>query len=281
MSAPRPPRFDRHDPDDRSRRSEPQAGAEGGRRIAEALRAGRRVAMFLDYDGTLREIEADPAAAAPTPAVRAVLDALAREGRADVTIISGRTQQDLEAFVGGYPFGLIAEHGATVRRPRSREWEHLDRGLSYPWLAEAREVLREYSGSLPGSFVEEKRTSLVWHYRRADAAAGERSATHLAGRLAPLAAQYSLNVRHGKKIVEVTASEVNKGAAVTRLLHDPHRPYDLVVVAGDDLTDASMFALDVPDLISIQVGWGDTRARYQLPDPAALRGFLTSALSDE
>ena len=54
---------------------------------------GKRVALFLDYDGTLRELVRDPAAAAPTPQVREVLDRLAlRCGEnLDVTIISGRT----------------------------------------------------------------------------------------------------------------------------------------------------------------------------------------------
>ena len=182
--------------------------------------AGRRLAMFLDYDGTLREIEADPAAAAPTPAVSAVLDALARDGRADVTIISGRTPQDLEAFLGRYPFGIIAEHGATVRRPHSGEWEHLDQGLSYEWLAEVRDVMSGYASSLPGSFVEEKRTSLVWHFRRCDEGEGGRKARQLADQLAPHAARHGLSVRHGKKIIEVTPTAVSKGAAVLRVIDE-------------------------------------------------------------
>ena len=83
-------------------------------RFADALARGRRVALFLDYDGTLREIERDPAAARPNDAVVALLDRLRGRTNLDVTIISGRTPRDLESFLGGYPpFGLIAEHGAT------------------------------------------------------------------------------------------------------------------------------------------------------------------------
>lgn len=256
------------------------AGAAAGRRIAEALRRGSRVAMFLDYDGTIREIEANPGAAAPTPAVSAVLDALDRDGRADVTIISGRTPQDLEAFLGGYRFGLIAEHGATVRRPHSREWENLDGNLSYIWMEELRDVLRGYAASLPGSFVEEKRTSLVWHYRRCDPEAGERKARELAGALATVAARHALSVRQGKKIVEVTPSTVNKGAAVMRVLGGLPGHYELVVVVGDDLTDESMYGLDVPNLVSIKVGQGETGARYQLIDPAELRELLGRAIQE-
>src|SRR5690606_14944830 len=63
-------------------------------RILETLRAGRRVAMFLDYDGTLREIERDPSAATPTRAVRQTLERLAGHGGIDLTLISGRRAED-------------------------------------------------------------------------------------------------------------------------------------------------------------------------------------------
>jgi len=75
-------------------------------RIAGALGAGRRVAAFLDYDGTLREIEHDPPAAAPTPEVSDLLDCLSHNDRLAVTIVSGRTARDLQAVLGHYPLGL-------------------------------------------------------------------------------------------------------------------------------------------------------------------------------
>jgi len=34
-----------------------------GNHIARAMSASKRIALFLDYDGTLREIEREPAAA--------------------------------------------------------------------------------------------------------------------------------------------------------------------------------------------------------------------------
>src|SRR5688500_18356521 len=155
-----PPSFplDDRPSDDRSGSPEDDVSSEAGRRMAEVLRGGLRVALFLDYDGTLREIEPDPAAAAPTPAVRELLDALAADARLDVTIVSGRTPRDLDAFVGGYPFGMIAEHGASVRPPRSRAWEHLGDAAGDAtgdaWRAEVLALMRARVESTPGSFVE-------------------------------------------------------------------------------------------------------------------------------
>ena len=79
-------------------------------------------------------------------------------------------------------------------------------------------------------------------------------------------------IRHGRKIVEITPTHMNKGAAVRRILEE--KKYDLVLVAGDDQTDESMFRLDVPNLITVRVGDGETRAKYQIPTPAAFRRFL-------
>src|SRR5439155_6133602 len=42
--------------------------------LLEAIAQGQRVALFLDYDGTLREIERDPDEARPNEPVRTILD---------------------------------------------------------------------------------------------------------------------------------------------------------------------------------------------------------------
>jgi trehalose 6-phosphate synthase/phosphatase len=250
---------------------------EAGERLGAALRAStKRIALFLDYDGTLREIERDPAAAAPHLAVRSLLGRFAERRNVDVTIISGRTPRDLEAMLGAYPFGLVAEHGASVRRANSKEWVDLDHNVSYRWKPEIMKVLRLYEASTPGSFVEDKRTSLVWHYRRADAEFGSWKAKQLVEELGALTASEPIQVRHGQKIVEIVATQVNKAAAILHLLED--KEYDLIVAAGDDATDESMFRLDLRNLITIKVGEGETRGRYRLPSPESLRRLLNESL---
>ena len=250
--------------------------AEAQRRLADAIAQRKRVALFLDYDGTLREIVTDPAAAAPTPAMLDLLHRLVGLAGVDVTIISGRTAADLDRFVGGFPFALVAEHGADVRPANGRAWARMDHDVNYGWKAQVRPVLDLFAASTPGSFIEDKRTSLVWHYRRADPEFGAWKANQLAAELAAVSANQPVTVRHGKKIVEATAAEVNKGAAVDRLIHG--QGYDLVVCAGDDATDETMFRLTVAELMSVRVGRGDTRAAYRVADPAAFRQWLGAAL---
>jgi trehalose 6-phosphate phosphatase len=85
-------------------------------------------------------------------------------------------------------------------------------------------------------------------------------------------------VRHGRRMVEVTAPENNKGSAVGRLL-EQNDNYQLALCAGDDLTDESMFELNNPRLLSIKVGHGPTQAHFRISDPAAFREFLERVFS--
>lgn len=258
----------------------PNELAAAARELRTAITAQQPVALFLDYDGTLREIEREPQAARPNEPVRRLLEALRDRPNLDVTLISGRTSDDLEEWLGEYPFALIAEHGAALRAAGSRQWERLDRGVSYAWKEPVLRVLHSYEQSTPGSFVEEKQTSLVWHYRNTDPEFGTWKAHKLAQELHDLMANQPVEIRHGRKIIEATAAQISKGAAVARLLEE--RQYALALCAGDDQTDESMFELpEPPPLITIKVGAQPSRARYRLPSPAAFREFLAEALSGE
>jgi trehalose 6-phosphate synthase/phosphatase len=191
----------------------------------------------------------------------------------DVTVISGRSQEDMEAFLGGQPFRLIAEHGASFRGPGKKEWERLDRNVNYAWKEELLAILRLYEQATPGSTIEEKHASIVWHYRKADEDFGAWKAKQLTEELSALTANYPIKVRHGKRMVEVTAAENNKGAAVARVL-EQNNTYEVALCAGDYLTDESMFELSRPRLLTIQVGIGPTQARFRISDPATFRQFL-------
>jgi trehalose 6-phosphate synthase/phosphatase len=246
---------------------------EAREQLAQVFSAGKRIALFLDYDGTLREIELDPGAAAPNAGVEALLERLEQQPNLDITIISGRSQENLEAFLGTHSFRLIAEHGAALREPDKKEWERLDRNISYAWKEELLPILRLYEQATPGSTIEEKRSSIVWHYRKTDEEFGAWKANQLTEELSALTANHPIHVRHGKKMVEATAAENNKGAAVARVL-DQIENYELALCAGDDLTDESMFELSRPGLLTLKVGLGATQARFRISDPATFRQFL-------
>lgn len=82
-----------------------------------------------------------------------------------------------------------------------------------------------------------------------------------------------VEIHHGKKLVEVSSIQINKGMVMNHFLSS--KAYDAVLCAGDDETDESMFSIAEEPIVSIKVGEGQTAAKYQISDPKASRAFLT------
>lgn len=114
-----------------------------------------------------------------------------------------------------------------------------------------------------GSFVEEKRSALVWHYRLSDVELGRKRAADLLGQLSEFVSNLPIEIHHGKKIVEFTSIEFGKGKVVESVLHDVQ--YKVALCVGDDTTDETMFRVLHKNIIKVKVGDGDTHAQHRLP----------------
>jgi trehalose 6-phosphate synthase/phosphatase len=139
------------------------------------------------------------------------------------------------------------------------------------WKADIRRSLQQSVDAMPGSFIEEKATALVWHYRNANAQLSGREALHLIDRLSKLAAEYNIQIVPGNTIVEVREAGVDKGQAATHLLGQDN--WDFVFAAGDDTTDEDMFKA-LPNATTVKVGSGDTQAKNRVRNPDELLGLL-------
>jgi trehalose 6-phosphate synthase/phosphatase len=243
--------------------------------VAQRAREAPHLELLLDYDGTLVALAPLPELAAPDAELIALLRDLAARPSTGVHVASGRRQEDLEAWLGALPIALHAEHGFCSRLPGGA-WTEVP--LPAPdWKDEIRSILDELTVHTPGSFVEEKRVGLAWHYRIVDFdLAGERLRELSAALAEPLRAHDLESVR-GAKVVEVRPRGVNKGLVVARALS--RVPEGAAVIAvGDDRTDEDLFAALPPGALAIHVGGGVSRAAFRLADPPAVRRFLRSFL---
>lgn len=137
--------------------------------------------MFLDYDGTLREFEDEPLAAIPEQALLNLLSSLCDlKEKIKTVIISGRDSNFLATYLGQFPaITLVAEHGYLIKRAYEDDWRLLtppspeNKSLGTDWKEVVYEQMKKVA-HIPGSFVEEKAKSVVWHYRAVkDEQAGE------------------------------------------------------------------------------------------------------------
>ncbi|MGF1609832.1 MAG: trehalose-phosphatase [Kiloniellales bacterium] len=268
----------------------PSARAEAAA-IAERL-AGRRLALFLDYDGTLSAIAERPELALLDPAMRQVVRALAE--RCFVAVISGRDLEDVRAKVGIEELVYAGSHGFDIAGPPNAHsgdtrsaGAHPGQGgeALQPALDAAEAGLRLMLAGLSGLLVERKRYSLAVHVRQVAPAGHERVAQAVD---VVLAEHPALALVRGKMVFELRpAVDWDKGRAMLWLLRflDGKGTNVVPIYIGDDITDEDAFRalheLGGPDQIDeggigIVVG-GDQRdslADYVLARPDEVRAFL-------
>ena len=226
--------------------------------------------VLLDYDGTLQPFESRPELAKPDESLLALLKKMCRNPRNDVLIISGRDKETLETWFDGISIGLIAEHGVWMKE-HGGTWEMIEH-LRNDWKDEIRPLLEIYMDRTPGSLIEEKEFSLVWHYRSADPALASIRALELKDALIHLTTNLGLGVLEGSKIIEVKNLEINKGLAALRWISNEQ--YDFILAMGDDWTDEDVFNALGERAYSIRIGYGYTKARFMLDSYEEARELL-------
>jgi len=152
------------------------------------INASKRL-IVLSSDGALIPFASLPFLAAPSRKLTDVLNKLAKDDRNVIYICSGRDRATLEQWFGNIPVGLAAEHGFFYKpfetktqtgpaNPLATSSGNLltvdENGWQFPghvdlsWKARIVPILQHFTERTPGSFFEEKETSLTWHYRSTD-----------------------------------------------------------------------------------------------------------------
>ncbi len=237
--------------------------------IDRYIRAKSRL-ILLDYDGTLIPFSDKPEKVKPDKKLKALLKNLDKKSKNDVVIISGRDKEILESWFGNIDIALIAEHGVWIKE-KNKDWK-LITNLSAKWKKEIRQILDFYVDKTPGSFIEEKSFSLVWHYRKADPELSSLRAAELKESLIQLTTNLNIDILEGNKVIEVKNANVNKGRAAQYWVSE--KKWDFILSIGDDLTDEDVFNI-IPDTqYSIKVGLGPSKALYNLKSVEDVRSFL-------
>jgi len=243
-------------------------------KLKDSFRRASRRLLLLDYDGTLQPYAKRPQDAAPGAEVIALVKRLATTNRTEVVVVSGRSRADLDAWFGAVPhLWLAAEHGAILRPPESESWEHQHSSDSSEWKSRVYPVLDHFVERTPGSFIEEKEFSLVWHFRMSDPLFGDWLANELVSNLQQMLADTHVIAVKGQKTVEVKVMWANKGEVFETIKKEIGEP-DFLLAVGDDVTDADLFARLPETAWTIHVGRRSSRARFRLHGPEEVRELL-------
>ena len=202
--------------------------------------AGRRPAVFLDYDGVLTPIVDRPEHALISAGMRDTVRALA--GRCPVCVVSGRDRQVVQELMGIDDLVVAGSHGFDIWSPSEGTITH-DAGSGFEdRISDASDRLRTELGSIPGVVIESKRASVAVHYRLVNPDEHARIGAVVDTLLTERPEQFK--VTPGKKVYELQPKiDWNKGRAVLYLLETLGLDTADVVplYLGDDITDEDAF----------------------------------------
>ncbi len=192
-----------------------------------------RLALLLDFDGTLVELAPTPDSVVIPPGLGDLLARLSLRLDGALALVSGRPLGDLDRFLPGVPVALAGEHGGVFRLSPTAETIRPD----LPSVPEAwREAAKRMVASHPGAIYEPKARGFVVHYR-AIPEAGEALRAPLAAMVAgDDAAHFALLASH--MAWEIRPRGADKGSAVGFLLARAPFAGRIPVFIGDDVTDA-------------------------------------------
>ena len=245
--------------------------------VRKIARSGERLAIFLDYDGTLTPIVSHPEDAWLSESMRQTLRSLA--GRVPVAILSGRDLDDVRGRVHVDGIVYAGSHGFDIAGAGGL---HRELGAPYLSVLDAAEAeLREALDEIPGAQLERKHFSVAAHYRNVN----ENDVSRVALAVEAVAATHrELRRIDGKKVYELLPDiDWNKGKAVLWLMDTLGLAQGnvLPIYIGDDTTDEDAFRALKGRGIGILVSEQPqvTAASYWLKNPDEVECFLRALIA--
>ncbi len=236
----------------------------------------RRVALFLDVDGTLLDLARRPDEVVVSARLVTILTRLQTVLDGAIALVSGRTIRQLDALFAPLKLPCAGVHGAE-RRDCTGQVHRLAPDAAGR-LDAARAALSHFVTAESGLLLEDKRASLAVHFRaRPELYATVRrrveGAVSLAGG--------GFRIQESVLVHEIVPAIAHKGDAVEAFLAEPTFTGRIPVFIGDDVTDLDAFAaVERHGGRAVAVG-NRISASWRLPSPSAVIEWLEICIASD
>ncbi len=231
--------------------------------------------LFLDFDGTLSPIVAEPEKARPLEGIKEIVQRCSEFF--PVCIITGRDTEVIKKLLPLTDIYYAACHGFEITGPKEYHYELPEALALIPVFDKAQHLLTLRLSAMEGLIIERKKFGLAFHYRKI-------GSDSVIAELKKEIQEYCLNHQElrfqlGEKVIEIQPHlNWDKGKALLKLyqvlnlkMKDTPPLY-----LGDGNTDEDAFRemrdCGVPILASIEAR--PTLARYHLKGPQKVKKFL-------
>ncbi|XP_049534582.1 uncharacterized protein LOC125950536 [Anopheles darlingi] len=244
--------------------------------LGEYLKPGDSLALLLDYDGTLAELTSHPNLTQMSGEMRQALRNIADSGKAFVAVISGRDVDGVKEKIGLENIIYSGNHGLEVLYPNgTRHNQGIPNDVAGNFDKMIDHLNREVVHH--GSWVENKRVSITFHFREAE----QQYVEEMARRAKEIIVSYGYRANEAHASVEGKPPvQWNKGLAAEYILgtsYDPSWRQRKVIFAGDDTTDEDVMQMIKGSGRSFRVTKDKalvTNADYKIPSVDAVYHLL-------
>ncbi len=227
-------------------------------------KSGRKIALFLDFDGTLVPIQKDPRQCFLSDKIKSQLLLLAGSQCCYLIVLSGRSLSDIKKRIGIRNIYYGGNHGLDISGPNLR-YTHPKALTSKLAVEHITQQLKKEITNIEGAWLENKKYSVSLHFRsvrKEDIPLIKKVFHTVANKFIQ---ERRLSVIKGKKVIELTPNASwDKGSAalwILKQLKDKCVP----IYIGDDQTDETAFKALNKKGITIRVGKSKkTAANYYL-----------------
>jgi trehalose-phosphatase len=220
--------------------------------IINKIRNADHILLCLDYDGTLVPICSKPSLAKLSFETKNLLTCLSQNPYIFISIISGRSLDEIRKLIGVENILYAGNHGFEVSY-KENYWVHPEAKKIKPFLKNVVKELKAQLNTVDGVLIEDKGLTLSVHYRNI---VGE--SKDIKKIIYNIITPYSkmLKITLGKKVYEIRPKiDWDKGKVITKIQQVFNMKEMLKIYIGDDKTDEDAFKILKQNDISIVVGY--------------------------
>ena len=232
----------------------------------------QQVALFLDVDGTLYEIENSPSLIKPCFKLQKKLQTIRNRLGGALALISGRSLDDLDRIFENDKISVAGNHGAQLRDTLRLKEHQTGSG-------KIKRIANKISKLLNGQKnieIEYKGSNLTVHFR--NSTIDRKEINKIIMELVKY--EPKLTFLKGKEVLEVKPLSYNKGTAISYYMRTKPFIKRRPIFIGDDETDEDGFeTVNKKGGWSVRVGnYKRTKANYFLPNVKSVHEIMKQLL---